>query len=586
MPNHVHIEIDVPVAMRDGTLLRANVYQPAEGQDFPVLLTRLPYGKDFPLGTAFLDPVRAAQAGYIVVIQDVRGRYRSDGQWDPFVFEFDDGYDTVEWCANLPRSNGKVGMYGGSYFGMTQWQAAVGGPPHLASLFPAITWGNHLNGTHRRGGAFEWGLWAYWILNTLALDTVARQWRSDPAHLQRILLETVQQIDALAESGYNTLPLNQLPGIETIAPYFHRMMAEPLDSPVWNRLNITGRFDRITIPSYLLGGWYDIFLGETLNNYQLLKKNRIPGSPRLIIGPWAHGLFSNVIGERDFGLATSAQFINYREDLTGLQLRWFDATLKSLANGLWQEPPVQVFVMGENRWRYFTDWPVPSALPLDLYLDSAGHANTRHGDGMLTPALPCQRIPDRYIYDPQNPVPTEGGALLMPGLYPQGPKDQSAIEERPDVLCYSTMPLADDVIVIGPVTLTLYIASTAPDTDFVARLVDVFPDGRAYNLTDGITRASYRGADWTNPSAIRPSLLDPHQVYALTIDLWATANTFRAGHRIRLDVTSSSFPRWDRNLNTGQSGLDSAHMASAQETIFHDLDRPSVLHLMTIPAHA
>lgn len=582
MSNQIQVALDVPATMRDGTVLRANIYQPQGGTDLPVLLTRLPYGKDYPMGTGFLDPVRAAQEGYIVVIQDVRGRYHSEGEWEPFVAEFNDGYDTVEWCATLPGSNGKVAMFGASYFGMTQWQAAVEKPPHLVSLFPAISWGNHLNGTSRRGGAYEWGLSAYWILSVLSLDTVSRIWRNQPEQLRAALWETVHHIDSLVSKGYGTLPLADLPGLNDMAPYFKKNLAQPLDSPYWKQLNITGRFDRIRVPAYLLGGWYDIFLGETLNNFQSLKANSVLGSPRLIIGPWAHGFPGNVVGDQDFGLATSGLFINYREDLTALQLRWFDATVKQLPNGLTGEPPVQLFVMGENQWRYFTDWPPPEAKSFDLFLDSAGHANTSRGDGSLSVGKPVQGVPDRYLYDPMNPVPTTGGSLLMPGLFPPGPKDQSAIEARSDVMSYRTAPLSQDITVIGPVTVTLYVSSSAPDTDFVARLVDVYPDGRVYNLTDGVVRASFRNADWSKPETVQQQFLNPGQVYEVAIDLWATANTFLPGHRIGLDITSSNFPRWDRNLNTGLSGLEDAKAQVAQQTIYHDNRYLSALHLMTI----
>jgi putative CocE/NonD family hydrolase len=239
--------------------------------------------------------------------------------------------------------------------------------------------------------------------------------------------------------------------------------------------------------------------------------------------------------------------------------------------------------MGENRWRFYSDWPVPGASALDLYLDSGGNANTRLGDGQLSWCPPVLGIPDHYLYNPEDPVPTLGGALLMPGLFPPGPKEQAPVEARQDVLSFTSEKLTEDLTVLGPVSLTLFVSSSAPDTDFVARLIDVFPDGKAYNLTDGIIRASYRQVNWADPTSIRAHLLESDQIYSLTIDLWATANTFMRNHRIRLDIASSNFPRWDRNLNTGNSGIETAQMSTAQQTIYHDNGHPSVLHLQQVP---
>ncbi len=587
METTVKIDIDAPVPMRDGTVLRANIYQTASEEPQPVLLTRLPYGKDLVLGTGFLDPVRAAQSGYIVVVQDVRGRFRSEGEFEPFTHEFEDGYDTVEWCARLPGCNGQVGMFGASYFGMTQWQAALENPPHLKALFPAISWGNYFNGTLMRGGAYEWGLWSHWVTDTLAVDGVVRKWRHNPLQLRAAIMELVGKMDTLVDEGYQILPLKDMKGLEDAAPYFTRMLAEPPQSLYWAHLNLTGRFDQVQVPVYLLGGWFDIFLGETLNIYRELKNAHPdpsdPNAPRLIIGPWTHGFPGNIVGDRDFGIAASGLFINYREDLTGLQLRWFNAVLQEKDREILKGPPVQIFVMGENRWRFYSDWPLPNAQMLDLYLASNGHANSRQGDGMLALSKPSHSTPDHYLYDPENPVPTLGGALLMPGLFPPGPKEQAPVESREDVLTFTTEPLEADITVIGAVSVTVFVSSSAPDTDFVARLTDVFPDGQSYNLTDGIIRASYRDANWAVPNAIRPQTMEPDRIYALTIDMWATANTFARGHRIRLDLTSSNFPRWDRNLNTGNSGADSSEMSTALQTVYHDKDHPSVLHLFQVP---
>ena len=588
MSERILIERDVEATMRDGTVLRANVYRPSNEEPLPVLLTRLPYGKDLPLGTALLDPVKAAAAGYVVVVQDTRGRFRSGGEWTPFVNEFEDGYDTVEWAARLPGSNGDVAMFGGSYFGETQWQAAVMQPPHLRALFPQITWTNYLNGTFRRGGVLEWGAMASWHTISLLLGSVVRSCAGDAARLRTLLPQAVGLIDRLPISGYDVLPLrdyaSDAPELRALMPALFEILEQPQDTPLFRRLDVSRRFDEVRVPTYHLGGWNDLFLGETLKNYTEMRSRRSQAGPtRMLIAPWAHALTSGVIGERDYGVASSGMLINYMGDLTDIQLRWFDAVVKQKSSSLLDEDPVLLFVMGENRWRSFADWPVPGAREHLLYLDSSGSANTRTGDGQLGTAVPPAENPaDRYDYDPAHPVPTTGGQHLLHALYPRGPLDQLAIEERPDVLCYSTPSLDEDLTVIGPVTVRLYAASSAVDTDFVARLVDVFPDGRAYNLTDGVIRASCRDVDFGQPEATSPSLIEPERVYAYDIDLWGTANTFKRGHRIRLEITSSNFPRWDRNLNSGESGASSARMSVAHQTILHDADHPSVLRLWTV----
>jgi putative CocE/NonD family hydrolase len=588
MSERILIERDVEATMRDGTILRANVYRPITEEPLPVLLTRLPYGKDLPLGTALLDPVKAAASGYLVVVQDTRGRFRSGGEWTPFINEFEDGYDTVEWAAGLPGSSGDVAMYGGSYFGETQWQAAVMQPPHLRALFPQITWTNYLNGTFRRGGALEWGAMASWHTISLLLASVVRSCSGDTARMRALLPEAVGLIDRLPVTGYDVLPLrdyaSDVPELRALIPGLFDTLEQPLDSARFRQLNLSHRFDQVQVPTYHLGGWNDLFLGETLKNYTEMRRRRAQAGPtRLLIAPWAHALMTSVIGERDYGFASSGVFINYMGDLTDIQLRWFDAVIKGKSSGLLDEDPVLLFVMGENRWRSFADWPVPDAREHLLYLDSAGSANTHTGDGRLGRQVPLPESPaDHYDYDPAHPVPTAGGQHLLHALYPRGPVDQARVEERLDVLCYSTPPLDEDLTVIGPVTVRLHAASSAVDTDFVARLVDVFPDGRAYNLTDGIIRASCREVDFEAPDATSPRPIEPGRVYAYDIDLWGTANTFKRGHRIRLEITSSNFPRWDRNLNTGESSVNSTRMSVAHQAILHDADHPSSLRLWTV----
>jgi putative CocE/NonD family hydrolase len=582
------IQKNVPAAMRDGTILMSNVYRPASGGPYPVLLTRQPYGKDLPIATTYLDSIKAAEAGYIVVIQDVRGRYASEGEFTPFVSEFDDGYDTVEWAAKLPGSDGRVGMWGESYFGETQWQAAVMGPSSLRSMVPGITWGNHLNGVQMRGGAQELGLMFYWASSAIAPSAVFRKYRGEPEQLQKKLPAVVGLMDTIsAGGGYDVLPLADLPDPEGLVPFMHGGFDRPVDDPSWDHVNIDGRYDRVNAPTFHIGGWYDCFIGETLRQYEAMKaRSEETGMrpPRLLVGPWTHGEFgSSTIGDLDFGLASTGLFINYRGDLTDAHLRWFDATLKGDEAPLEGVPPVEVFVMGENRWRGYDAWPPPDASEEEWFFGGGGNANTSSGDGTLSRRGPGGEA-DRYDYDPENPVPTLGGAVLMAPIYGRGARDQRPNEERPDVLCYTSEVLEEGYTVLGPVYVNLFAASSAPDTDFVARLVDVYPDGRSIVVADGIVRVSARES-YPAPAVVsptKPTPIKPGEVYEYVVDLWASGITFLSGHRIRVEITSSSFPRWERNLNTGEGGAHSARSEVARQTVFHDPERPSRVTLTVV----
>jgi uncharacterized protein len=316
--------------------------------------------------------------------------------------------------------------------------------------------------------------------------------------------------------------------------------------------------DRIAVPSFNIGGWHDIFLAGTIANYQGARANG--QAARLLIGPWLHGPAANPIGEMNYGFGASAGFIDLRTDLSSMQLDWFGRILRD-------EPetgdPVQIFVMGSNKWRTEAEWPLARARTVAYHLQ---------GDGGLAEDSP-DAAPDEYDYDPADPTPTVGGATLMSPDFPSGPRDQRRIESRPDVLTYTTAELTRDLEVTGPISVRLWASTSAPDTDFVARLCDVFPDGRSINLTDGIIRGQYQtGAP-----------LEPDRPYEFVIDLWATSNVFRAGHRIRLDVASSSFPRWDRNPNTGHPLGADTELRVAHQRIWHDAEHPSRVLLPVVP---
>jgi hypothetical protein len=581
------VDYDAPARMRDGVTLRANIYRPAGQGPWPVLLTRLPYGKDFPIGAAVLDPAQVARRGYIVVIQDTRGRLNSEGVWTPFIYEAEDGVDTIAWAAQLPYSDGQVGMYGVSYFGFTQWASAIHQPPALKAMVPLQTWNDPLNGVLYRGGALELGTAGNWQLQ-MALDVLMRRHRDNPQALGQAIYLLAKEMDALGTQGYSSLPLREFAPLkqQDVAPSFFENFTHPMEREheLVRPMHILGHHHNVTVPSLNIGGWYDIFLQDTLTNFKIMREEGSTPQARqskLLIGPWTHGGMTNPVGELNFGFGSSAALIDLKIDIVSLQVRWFDHWLKGIDTGMLNEAPIKLFVMGANTWRDEEAWPLARAVETRYYLHSSGHANGLQGDGVLAPNIPdgAQAAIDQYIYDPAHPVPTHGGALLMAPEYRPGPYDQRPIESREDVLVYTSEVLPNDLEVTGPIKVHLWAASSAPDTDFVARLVDVHPDGYAQNLTDGIIRARYRAFE----RGEAPGLIEPDVVYAYEIDLWATSNLFKAGHRIRLDVTSSSFPRWDRNPNTGHTFGADTELTIARQTILHDSAHPSYVILPIVP---
>lgn len=585
MGQQITVDFDVPAKMKDGTVLRANIYRPEGDGKWPVLLTRLPYGKDLPIGGSVMDPTQVARRGYVVIVQDTRGRLTSDGEWDPFVNEPEDGVDTVEWAARLPYSDGQVGMYGISYFGFTQWAAAVHQPPALKAMIPFQTWNDPFNGVVFRGGALELGSAISWNL-MMGLDVLLRRHQGDPRALGQSMYMLAKEMDGLGPQGYWSLPLKDYAPLKRhdVAPNVFATIERPMDREYEKikPLTIVGQHENVTVPTLNAGGWYDIFLQDTIHNFKIMREQGTTPEARqskLLIGPWSHGGVTNPIGELNFGFGASAAFIDLQIDFVSLQVRWFDHWLKGRDTGMLEEAPIKLFVMGANIWRDEQEWPLARAVNTPYYLHSAGNANSLNGDGMLSPEPPAAEPFDQYNYDPANPVITNGGALLMTPEYRPGVFDQRPTEGRADVLVYTTAVLEQDVEVTGPIIVHLWAASSAPDTDFVARLVDVHPNGYAQNLTDGIIRARYR--NFAKGEA--PSLLESGEAYEYEIDLWATSNVFKAGHRIRLDITSSNFPRWDRNPNTGHDfGVD-GELAVAHQMILHDREHPSYVSLPLVP---
>ena len=580
----VRASFDVSAIMRDGTVLRANVFQPDDGGTgrYPVLLTRMPYGKDLPLGSAALIPEQAARQGYLVVVQDVRGTFASEGEFFPMLAEARDGYDTVEWAARLPGANGEVGMYGVSYFGHTQWAAASQHPPSLRAMLPMHTWndtGAPNAGVVWRNGVLQFGGEVAWQLE-MALPQLPRHIRGDPQALGRAIYALTQEIDRLPAQGFTELPLHGFgPLARTGTGQALHYSIEARENPALATQSAVAAAYELPLPVFHIGGWYDLFLGGTIANFQAM---RAAGNRRqwLLIGPWTHGNVNHAQGDVDFGFVSGGALLDYQIDLMSLSLQFFDHTLKGATNLFNAMPSVKYFLMGANVWRTADNWPPAEAIAQAWYLGSAGHANSLRGDGTLGATRPSAAPTDSFNYDPEAPAPTVGGAHQLPAVFRRGPVDQRPVELRDDVLVYSSAPLEAPVMVAGPVTATLYVTTDAPDTDFVARLVDVYPDGRAIPLTDGVVRLSLREGLETHAE------VQPGEVYRVEIDLWSTANAFLPGHRIRLDVTSSNFPRWERNLNTGADSARSTEMRVAHQHVLHDADHPSHVILYVLPGEA
>ena len=548
----VVIENDVPIPMRDGVRLYANVYRPQAEAKFPVLVIRLPYGKDeyycrMPAIGKFW-----AKKGYAAVIQDVRGKFTSEGTFEPFENEVADGYDTVDWAAKQPWSDGNVGVMGESYYGYTTWAAAVSQHPNLKCIAPANINMDVYSSAYRQG-AFDLQLMGDWAIGMDA-RTYQNALRLDHWHLPLIAMDEAAGIPSYS---------------------YKRLVANPYGGGAWDGINLDGWYDQISIPILHLGGWYDVFLNGTIGDWQEIRSARsaLPSAaPQwLVLGPWDHESTTDEthrIGQLDIGDRSATTQWDVRQ-------AFFDYCLKGMETELASQPAVQIFVVGDNDWRLEHEWPLARTQYTDYYLHSNGAANTVQGDGSLSPVPPGDEAPDQYTYDPQDPVQYATGVDYW--SLAEKMKDRARVEQRDDVLVYTTAALSEDVEITGPISATLYAASSAPDTDFTVALVDVSPDGSTHLVQEGIIRASFReGPDLRSP-------IEPGKVYEYVLDLWATSYVLKAGHRIRVEVSSSNFDRYDRNPNTGKDFGLGAETVPATQTIYHSSEYPSRITLPVIP---
>jgi putative CocE/NonD family hydrolase len=531
--NDVVVARGVRVPMPDGVALVADHYRPRAQGSFPTILIRSPYGRGDeagPMGWGLVLIVeRFAERGYHLLIQDVRGRFDSEGQFETLTYEAADGLATIEWIARQPWSDGAVGMWGPSYLGYCQWAVATAAPASLKAVMPIIS--------------FSSGHSASFLDGAPALDTALRALaifeytgnRERPAAQARRLLQEQEQI---LQRAFRHLPLMEADAIVAGKPvrFYRQGLAHPRPGdPVWQAVDQHARLAQVEVPAHLVGGWYDLFLRDVLADYAALKA--AGRAPYLTIGPWYH-----------LDLRWVPETI--REGLA-----WFDCHLKGERRRL-RERPVRIYVLGADEWRQMDDWP-PPAVQTRYFL----HA--RHRLSVNTPA--SSSPPDRYCYDPADPTPVLGGPLLLP---PAGPLDNRPLEARPDVLCYTTAPLARGIEVIGPVRLELYVRSNREHTDFHGRLCDVYPDGRSINVCDGLFRLEPGKGQSRPDSTLR-----------LEVDMWATAYRFRRGHCLRLQVSSGAHPRWARNLGTSEAAGSGTGMAAAEQMILHDEAHPSALVL-------
>jgi putative CocE/NonD family hydrolase len=562
--SHIVLQRNLAVRMRDGVVLRADVLRPTENGKFPVLVYRTPYGKD-AAQREYTTFRHAVERGYAVVVQDVRGRYQSEGEFRPYENEGRDGYDTIEWAAGQSWSNGTVGTFGLSYPGAVQWLAAVQSPPHLKAMVPAMTFSTPQNFFYA-GGTWDMS-WIDWIWNNIAWDTRAKKNVSGP----RTYDEAVAAWKADGTTMLNTLPLLDLKPLQQVAPYYFDWLRHPPEDPWWNWSELRDKYSRTNAAILNFSGWYDDNYGPegaTTNFTGLLKARAGAKDPHthLLLGPWVHGVANTArtrSGEREFGPTAAI-------DYDGVVLRWMDHYLKGINNGVDREKPVRYFVMGRNQWRDADQWP-PAAKELPMFL--APPADKERFARLQTRPFDNNDSFSEFESDPTHPVTNPYDS--------SGAHDYAKLSDRADVLTFDSAVLQEDTEVTGPVKARIFVSCDCQDFDLWACLLDVSPDGTAINLMSpglDVERASYRDLSRGK------QFLSPGRIYELRLDRLITSNLFLQGHRIRLQISASFSPNFSRNLQSGKSEATSAEMKKANIRIFHDASHPSqvVLPIVTV----
>jgi uncharacterized protein len=557
-PKYAVVEdLDVRVPMRDGIRLRTEVYRPDSPGVFPVILRVTPYEIMKSEAEEF------AKRGYVYVYQYARGRLGSEGFFYPYVQEGEDAFDTLQWIASQPWCNGKVGMSGGSSEAFCQFAVGVIGHPILRAMVPFLP-DTDLYNVYFRQGAFELSM-AHWAAGMYA-----------PYRWDRKLFAA--QFDSINRS----VPLiDQDEIIGWPIPLLRDMVAHPAYDAYWRKITLGNRMKKVKMPMYIVSGWFDVELPGVLKTFVIMTGSDVPQSirknKRLIIGPWTHALNKNgVQGDMDFG--KNGVFL-FDTLYVRFSLPWFDYYLKGKQTIDIDAPPIRLFVMSANEWRNEHEWPLARTRFEKHYFHSSGHANSSQGNGSLSARMPQDEPSDRFLYDPLQPVPsyTDTSGLSASIMFGFAPSDHSRVAEREDMLVYTSEQFQDDIEVTGPIQVILYASSSTKTTDFTANLCDVYPDGRSIRLCEGIIRATHRNG----PEKL--SFIEPGKVYEYNIDLIATSNVFKKGHRIRVEISSSNFPRFDRNLNTALNNALATEMVKAEQTIFHSKEYPSCIVLPVIP---
>ena len=556
----VSVRIDVQVAMRDGVMLSADIYLPDGNKPYPTLLCRTIYGKQSGEVCTDLSYLREwaprfLDAGYAVVMQDCRGRYDSGGDYVGYVNEADDAADTLEWIAAEPWCDGNIGMFGQSYVAFTQLAAARSGNPALKCTVPV---GNQEDN------------FGYFLMGTGVLQLQNFVWGINSGN-RSMNCTSFEFLDI--EAIYRAMPLRYAVDDIFVPPYW-KFLDHPTFDDSWQSYGFKDKYPQMLAPAYFVTGWYDNLSREVFKTYQGLRARggsaEARDLTRIIVGPWAHDIDrADRNGDIDVGPGADI-------DLLGHHIDWYERRLKGVMNGIDDQPPIRIYVMGDNEWRSEDEWPLARTEWTPLYLHSEGGAGARDGNGTLSFCPPEDEVADHFIYDPENPVPTLGGCDVV--LDNAGPKDRRSIHSRKDVLVFEGATLERDLEVTGPVSMTLYASSSALDTDFTATLCDVHPDGKAIIICEGIRRARYRD------SLTDPTLMEPGKVYEFTIDMWQTSQVFKAGHRLLVEVSSSNFPRFDRNTNMGGALWRELDMQKASQAVYHDREHASHILLPIIRA--
>ena len=540
----------ITIAMRDGVKLTADLYRDDAIAKAPVILTRTPYDRTKQKASG----ERWAKAGYVFIAQDCRGKFGSAGDFAPYNNEGQDGYDTIEWITRQPWCSGRVGMMGGSYVGAVQWQAAAENPPGLAAIAPQATWSSFYRNLYL-GGSVRLSLISGWIAgNTPKPEGVK------PADMSEALMR---------------LPLSDVDeAIGWPMPWLDAMLTHPEPNGYWTRLDLTSRLPELQLPALHVVGYYDFFSRESVGNFMIMQKQahdpKTRQQQRLILGPWDHGSVGKTkTGEVEFGPEATV-------DTFASQLDWFDRHLKQDPSALSKPfPPVRYFSMGDNVWHDAQTWPPEGFTATSFYMHSDGKANTRQGNGRITREAPTgNQSADSFRADPAKPTPsnpiTEARPIKAAGW---GPVDQSATEDRDDVLVYTSEPMTEPLSFAGNAEAKLHVSTDTPDADWAVKLIDVHPDGFAQNIARGILRGRYR------TSLLKPELMQPGKVYEITVDLGPVAATIAKGHQLRVDISGADFPLYDRNPNTAE-GIFGNKTAIATEQVHH---KPGALSRIVLP---